>query len=121
MKVGDLVTSQKKCYFDYDEEVKKRKIYSQMPGDILMINRIYSDGSVSGTSLKGIAHTGQDSLGKGSGFKPSSFRLSKPTDEGFLGDIKTWENFYTDKKNELNFYKVILFVTFLMTIWILLS
>jgi hypothetical protein len=121
MKPGDLVVSTQTCYFDYSEEVKKKHLYSQKPGDIIMINRLYEDGHVHGTGVTGIAYNGRHCAGLGGSFKPGTYRLANPDDPGFIGPRETWELWSKQKQGDLLFNRVVLWVIIAMSLWVILS
>jgi len=135
LRAGDMIIATETAYFDYNEEVKKQHIFSQQPGDIVMVNNInvsrskatgeiYHIGDrVSGTGIKGVSHTGRNILGLGSSLDVGKFRLATPDDPGFMGTRETFELHYEEKIRKLTLQNNFLFVVGLtcatMGLWLL--
>lgn len=135
LRPGDMIIATDVAYFEYSEEVKKQKIYSQQPGDIIMVNNpyvsrsketgeIYHIGdSVAGTGINGTAHTGRKSLGLGSSLRVGKFRRATPDDPGFMGTREVFELHYEEKIKKLtlqnNFYFVVGLACATMGLWLL--
>ena len=121
---GDQIITTDVAYFDYNEEVKKKRLYSQQPGDIIMVNnpRVGSD-IVSGTGLNGTAHNGRKCVGLGGSLKVGKFRRATPDDVGFMATREQWHRIKDDDiyrlSNVIVTYRVISLVCFLMALWVI--
>lgn len=90
LRPGDQIIALSVAYFDYDEAVKAKRLYSQQPGDLLMVNHTNSRGSVSGTSLTGVAYNGRACLGLGGSLRDGTYRLATPEDPGYRATREEW-------------------------------
>lgn len=118
LKPGDLIIATDVAFFEYDEEVKKKHIYSQQVGDVIMVNnpRVGS-GMVSGTGLNGTAYTGRKSLGLGSSLSLGKFRRAVPEDEGYIATLPFWLNHLGISKH----FKAYFYCSIFINVFLLLN
>lgn len=134
LKPGDIIISTDIHYFDYDETVKSKRLYSQLPGDLIMVNNPYvtrnSEGdiihignSVQGYALNGVAYNGRKCIGLGSGLKVGKFRLATPDDPGYMATRDVFELHDNQKikllSEKLTCIRVMFAVCTIMTLWVL--
>lgn len=134
LKPGDIIIATDIHYFDYDETVKAKRLYSQQPGDLLMVNNphvtrngegdiIHIGDSVQGVSLNGVAYNGRKSMGLGSSLKVGKFRLATPDDIGYMATRDVFELYDNQKikvlSEKLTYIRVMFVVCVIMGLWVL--
>lgn len=134
LKAGDIIIATDIHYFDYDEDVKAKRLYSQQPGDLLMVNNIHvnrnSDGdityvgdSVQGIGLNGIAYTGRKCIGLGGSLKTGKFRLATPDDPGYMATRDVFELHDNQEikrlSEKLTRLRVVVSTGVIMALWVL--
>lgn len=134
LKAGDIIISTDTAYFEYDEDVKAKKLYSQKPGDLLMVNNTHvnyaNDGqitymgdSVQGIGLNGESYTGRKRIGLGGSLRVGKFRLATPDDPGYMATRDVFElhdeKVIAELKQKLTFVYVMGSVFVAMSAWVL--
>lgn len=88
IKAGGQVTATKDARFP--AHISPEQHFSQRAGDMMLVNRVHADGSVSGAGLNGTAHNGRPCIGLCGGFDAGTFRLATSDDPGFLQNSDKW-------------------------------
>ena len=119
---GDQIIATDVCYFDYSEEVKRKRLYSQQPGDILMVNNL-GDEIVGGFSLNGVAYNGRKRLGLAGSLRVGKFRLATPDDPGYMATREQWHDMeralITSLRSKLVLWRVLFMTSTVMALWVL--
>lgn len=123
LQPGDQIIATEDAYFDYNEEVKKKRLLSQRVGDIIMVNNPRMGDTVGGTGLNGTAHNGRKCLGLGGSLKVGTFRMATPDDAGYLATKEQWHAIkdcqISDLSNSLLTYRVMSAVCLVMALWVI--
>ena len=123
LQPGDQIIATEDAYFDYNEEVKKKHLYSQQVGDIIMVNNPRMGDSVGGTGLNGTAYNGRKCIGLGGSLKVGTFRMATPDDAGYLATKEQWHSIkdarISDLSNSLMTYRVMSAACLLMALWVI--
>jgi hypothetical protein len=104
LKAGDQIIATEDAYFDYNEEVKAKRLLSQRKGDIIMVNNPMVTRNANGviTSIgdkvngNGIYDGGRRPKGErpnkglGCGLKVGTFRMAESTDPGYMATREEW-------------------------------
>jgi hypothetical protein len=105
LKAGDQIIATEDAYFDYNEEVKAKRLLSQRKGDIIMVNNPMVTRNANGviTSIgdkvngNGIYDGGgrpkgeRPNKGLGCGLKVGTFRMATPDDPGYMATREQWD------------------------------
>lgn len=123
LQPGDQIIATEDAYFDYNEEVKKKHLYSQQVGDIIMVNNPRMGDSVGGTGLNGTAYNGRKCLGLGGLLKVGTFRMATPDDPGYMATKEQWHSIKDDKisdlSNRLMTHRVMSVCCLVMAAWVI--
>lgn len=133
LKAGDIIIATEIDYFDYNEEIKEKMLYSQQPGDLLMVNNthvtrneegdiIHISDCVGGVSLNGTSYNGRECLGLGGSLTVGKFRLATPDDLGYMATRDAFQAHDNQKVKQLQqqllSLRVVGSVAFLMGLWV---
>lgn len=81
---GDIVIATEIAFFTHKGAEGKQ---SQKVGDMLLVNNPHEDGYVQGCSLMpGV-------VGLGSGLRPGTYRLAKPSDKHYVMTLQEWDRY----------------------------
>lgn len=85
---GDIVIATEIAFFTHKGAEGKQ---SQKVGDMLLVNNPHEDGYVQGCSLMpGV-------VGLGSGLRPGTYRLAKPSDQHYVMTMQEWDRYQPER------------------------
>lgn len=102
LNAGDQIYCLADAYYDYNEEIRARKVISQRVGEILMVNnpgweevdgvRQYARQDASGPGIYSpYKAKGDRFIGLGNSFDDGTYRRAVPTDPGYMATWPEWK------------------------------